>query len=61
MIYCFKITLRPQGCAGIEVWNFESYASNYYDALNRDASLLYSYRNGKKLVEGSASEAKIVL
>ena len=36
-------------------------ASNYYDALNRDASLLYSYRNGKKLVEGRASEAKIVL
>ncbi len=43
MIYCFKITLRPQGCAGIEVWNFESYASNYYDAWKEATDFAYKH------------------
>ena len=35
-------------------------ASNYYEALNKDAILLYSYRNGKKIIERSVSETKIL-
>ena len=35
-------------------------AANYYEALNKDATLLYSYRNGKKIIERSVSETNIL-
>ncbi len=36
-------------------------ARNYYECLNKDAALLASYRNGKKIVEGRSAETKILV
>ena len=34
---------------------------NYYECLNRNAALLASYRNGKKIVEGRSAETRILV
>ena len=35
-------------------------ADNYYNALNRNACVLLSYRNGKKIAESSPAEKKVL-
>ena len=36
-------------------------AENYYEALIKDASVLYSYRKGRKIVENSPSEKHLLV
>ncbi|MBR5341745.1 MAG: cytosine deaminase [Erysipelotrichaceae bacterium] len=49
---------------GIEVSKPASFivldADNYYDALIKDAVVLYSYRNGRKIAENTPSERKVL-
>ena len=49
---------------GIEVSKPASFivldADNYYDALIKDAVVLYSYRNGRKIAENTPSEKKVL-
>ena len=36
-------------------------AENYYEALIQDASVLYSYRKGRKIVENTPSKKQLLL
>lgn len=57
-------TLHISDTYGIKENNPASFivldAENYYDALNKNAILLASYRKGKKLIENKAAETKIL-
>ena len=57
-------TLHISDHYGIEVSKPASFivldAKNYYEALIKDSIVLYSYRNGKKIVENKPSETNLL-
>ena len=58
-------TLHISDSYGIEEGKPASFivldSKNYYECLNRNAALLTSYRNGKKIVEGRSAETRILV
>ncbi|MEE3425847.1 MAG: cytosine deaminase [Erysipelotrichaceae bacterium] len=58
-------TLHISDSYGIEEGKPASFivldGKNYYECLNRNAALLASYRNGKKIVEGRSAETRILV
>ena len=57
-------TLHIADHYGIEINKPASFivldAKNYYDALVKDAAVLYSYKNGKKIVANSPSKQNVL-
>ncbi len=57
-------TLHIADHYGIEINNPASFivldAKNYYDALVKDVTVLYSYKNGKKIVANSPSKQNVL-
>ncbi|MBR6090811.1 MAG: amidohydrolase family protein [Anaerolineaceae bacterium] len=58
-------TLHVAGNYGIEADKPASFivldAENYYEALTKDAVVLYSYKNGRKIAENTPSKKKILI
>ena len=52
-----KYGIKPNRPASFVVLD----AKNYYDALNHNAVVLSSYKNGKKIAEGKPAEKQVLI